>query len=402
MSVNRELEYLVIEKNQEIRFSLDFKQEVKVFVDSGSVLLFGCPLQVKHEYVMRNQSFALSTFDGCTIKVEGSFNSYYICNISIPEILTSSDYKPCTMIIGPPCSGKTTFAKWMMNYSCLRVSQTSKVPKQSSIYVNLDPQQSYFSPAGCIGALPISKHINHIGFPYVNPLVYFFGHLDIDESRASEYRGLIKELSIHVKQRQKNAGSQNSGIVIDFPFIKDQSLMQSLCFAIETFEVTHIVCLGDDKTARILAKKYNSVKVIELPTFPGAVIVDRAFKQSLRNQMSQRYFDGDPLLELNPVSRYHKLKDIKLFSVGGPQREAETTNFRTLVPVPYSLSLKGSIIAAVNKPNQMEETWKQNSLTFFYVLSIDEDNGRVELLMPNSNFMSDQVYLIGSIKYSIE
>ena len=386
-------EYIRLDPMHEIRFILDLNHSVKVSVTFGTVFCNRWELP-KEDVVFKNKSFTLSTYEnGCSIKVIGDYKYVYkapiVDNIPSFQILGP---KPVVAICGPPSTGKTTIAKFLINTAMALVGQNSSEDGEKSIiYCNMDPAQAPFTPHGSIGALPLSHSIDNKGFPIVNPLVYFFGHVEINDDNTERYSDLVKELATHVRRRRDALLATELGVVLDLPPPTDNAALLGISTIIREFGVTHFISVGDDRLDYMFKTSFPELTVYGLPALGAAHGEEKSNKLINVNFDTKRYFEGDDTSDLISMTyKFSRKEDFKLFAI----------NKREGILVEPTEQLLNSLVAIVQKPELESDLWKQNVIGFLVIKVIKPKEEEIEVLKPKQDFPSECMFISGSVKYA--
>ena len=174
--------------------------------------------------------------------------------------------------------------------------------------------------------------------------------------------------------------------------IRDRHVLPGIAQAIKDFEVTHIVCIGDDRLVATFQRSFPWISVWGMPALGAAHDDEISIRTAQRSLDTKRYFDGDDSADLVSMTyRFTNRDDFKLYKVD--KREPEE--------VPISTSLMASVVAIVQRPHVSNELWKQNVLGYLTITKVqNEDN--IEVLKPKQPLPNDVQFIIGSIKYFIK
>ena len=400
------LEIIDIPNGYELRVQLHYGQEAIVESIEGTVTYCAWVLQENKPIVFRDQPFAVTAFSQAKVKMRISNVPYYIAPFYLPEIIRED--KTVILITGAKASGKTTYAKWLLNSRLI-------IAGDRSIYVNLDPSQAPFGVPGCIGCMEITKPINNNGFPFLDPLLFFFGNTEIKDDYLELYRDQILQVQAAIFEKEAKAAELNikpvNCIVIDFPMLKPiegvyDEIAKIIC---DAFGVTHIVVLGNEYLKRNLPKN-PTIKLINCPVLPGAIYIDEETKSKLLAEQIKKYFMGTPERPLEPVVCKFPRSDFKVYSFG-PLRYIssimlpsgmEKPNPKNLSFVGLSSLLNRRLLAIV--PEAEKDVWAQNVIGFFCVLNITDSKNAdqesfVEVLAPNAEEISNYKRIAGTIEY---
>ena len=155
---------------------------------------------------------------------------------------------------------------------------------------NLDPSQPLFSPTGCIGMTKVSEQIDNAGFPMVDPLLYFYGHLELEESRMELYTSQVEQIHNVINEMAEKDPEQWNSTIIDVPSSKNQINVAALKSTIQIFKPTEVIVLGDESLYKILSRQFIETKFTKMPSLPGAIALDKSVKEAVRNSYIGRYF----------------------------------------------------------------------------------------------------------------
>lgn len=151
------------------------------------------------------------------------------------------------------------------------------------------------------------------------PLAYSYG-LESPATNPKYYKHLLARLALAVNSRlTPNPIEKEAGLLIDTAGIIDQStgydLIQS---AIAEFEANVIICIGSERLAQDMIRKYDQkqgITVLKLPKSGGCVGRDAKFLGAQQRQQMKRYFHGDHRQQLHPFSLSVAFDEVKLYQV---------------------------------------------------------------------------------------
>lgn len=178
------------------------------------------------------------------------------------------------------------------------------------------------------------------------PLAYSYG-LESPTINIKYYKHLLARLALAVNSRLTlNPKEKQAGLIIDTAGVIDQTtgydLMQS---AIAEFEVNVIICLGSERLAQDMIRKYDQkqgITVLKCPKSGGCVGRDAKFLLLQQRQQIKRYFYGDLRQQLNPFSISVAFDDVKMYQV-----EESTAVNTSLMPIGTELTPSKAFVMAV-------------------------------------------------------
>ena len=405
--MSEEVEIVTLNMGQELSVILDVGDSVVLEVLNGSAFSFGWQLPDRKRVSFRDQSFSVSTGDGCSVRLSGTYNSFYVGSFqtNLPLLIrqllgeVESQKAPVTFVVGAPGSGKTSI--------CKEICNSIWAIRRTCFYVSTDPSQAPFCPQGCVGAIPITFPVDNHGFPITDPLCYWFGRLNMDKVSEPLYLGQLGELSNHLKERRKQEGPQDGGLIIDFPSItskaKSAATIEVLKKAIEMFGATNVIVVGNDELYTLLRSKYTDIKIDNMPRMPGAQSLSAVDKKKIRSSDTRRYFYGDGQPDLLPTTHIISKGDAELYSLGPLSIISESLMpLETELPDPkvgslisFVPTLVESILAVVN-PAARSDLWKQNVIGFLHVVEMHEKGNQMNVLKPSHEPIPSKVFLVSN------
>lgn len=402
-----EVEIVSISPLNELRFILNVNDSVTIELTNGEAFSYGWKLPLHVLLNFRDQPFPISTKQGCSIKVSGTFVSYYSAPFVECPIIEDIKISETVFVVGAPSSGKTSLCKCICN-SLLNTSQS-----RYRIYVNADPDQSPFCPPGCIGAIPVTSPINNFGFPFTDPIIYMYGTTKVEEKKGILFSDQLKELLNHIAERRKFVGSSDGGTVIDFPSITSKFTYEMLEKAItnlvegttKNLGPIRIIVVGNDKLYTNIRRSMPGIPADKIPILPGAINLSKEARAAIRNNEIRRYFYGDGNPDLIPQTYFLSKGNVQLYSFGSWSvlNEAmmpimiEIPDPKVVQPVPFSDRLVGIILAVLPQENR-SLLWKQTVFGFMHVLEYKEDEKQLTVLKPNSDALPSNTIIVSQVK----
>lgn len=192
-----------------------------------------------------------------------------------------------------------------------------------------------FGSSATTGATEISPKI---------PLAYCYGS-SAPTTNLKYYKHLLARLALAVSGRLSlNAKERESGLLIDTVGLIDQTTGYDIIHAAMTeLDVTVLICIGSERLAQDMTRKYDSqhgITVIKLPKSGGCVGRDDAFTAKSRREQIRRYFHGDERQALNPYSLTVSFDDVTVYKV------EETAGVNTsLLPIGMEQTISKAFVA---------------------------------------------------------
>jgi hypothetical protein len=386
--------------NEELRFILAVNDCVTVQVSEGAATSFGWAIPPRAPVTFRDQPFPVSTAGGCQVAFSGTYRSYYTAPYEVPGIVgavlrAAQTAPPTVFVVGAAGAGKTSLCKLLVN------GLLAHLPQRAHYYVNADPAQAPFCPQGCVGALPVTAPADNYGFPFTDPLCFFFAETALEEKRQALYDDQLAELGARLQGRRKLA--PDGGAVVDFPAVTSRCIQDSLEHAINVFHATHIVAVADTRLAVSLRRKFTRQKFERMGPLPGAVPLEAALA-TVNSANTRRYFYGDPDHPLNPTThmvakdalKLHSLGPLNLLGRGLQPGAMPTTDPKVATPLSFSRMLATTIMAVI-KDSDKAGYWKQNVLGFLHVLGPETEDRKFPVLMPAHGDLPSRTVLASPI-----
>ncbi|KAK6802679.1 hypothetical protein RDI58_000462 [Solanum bulbocastanum] len=438
-----------LEKECELRVEASADSPLRLRLLTGTAEIFGTeiPPGIWLNFPPRLK-FAVFTWYGATIEMDGSTETDYtadetpmISYINVHAVLdgrrnrakaspsdSDTSQGPRVIVVGPTDSGKSTLSRMLLSWAAKQGWKPT--------FVDLDIGQGSITIPGCVAATPIELPIDPVeGIPLEMPMVYFFGHVT-PSANIDHYKVLVKELAQTLEmQFSGNAESRASGMVINTMGWIEGVGYELLLHAIDTFNATVILVLGQEKLCSMLKdvlKNRPNVDVVKLQKSGGVVSRNAKVRQKARGYrirgvwysyfsaypcnakrtfflsllLPQEYFYG-PSNDLSPHSNVVNFSDLFIYRIGGgPQAPrsalpigAEPAADPTrLVPVSISRDLL-HLVLAVSYAKEQDQIISSNVAGFIYVTDIDLNRKKITYLAPCAGELPSKNLIVGTLTW---
>lgn len=398
----------------------DTKLTIKVL--SGIAEIFGTELAADVPYVFQGTYIAVYAVDNSELEwvstepieqsVSSETNMKYVYNLhfALEKLRVSSFEGPRVLIIGEPCTGKTSLAKILCAYAM-------KFKPYQPIIVNLHPQECVYSPPGCLTATPVSDLIDVSSSTWgqsmtsgatklhnKQPIVKSFGLENISENRE-RYMKTMQQLGTSVRARLQNDSTvRRSGLIIDTPPLThlsdDYSELKDMIYQ---FKVNAIVVCAEDDT---LALKLNdilpveSLAMVRIPISSGVVKTDDVYRRAVQRNAMREYFYGDFNTILSPYTVGIDSDMIKVWQPKSNLNASETTEELSLVEV-NAANLQHAIVAITyaSKNASSNDVLNSSILGFGLIMDVNDAKKKLRILLPVPGRLPDMAMVLTAYRY---
>ncbi|XP_010535921.1 PREDICTED: protein CLP1 homolog isoform X2 [Tarenaya hassleriana] len=315
---------------------------------------------------------------------------------------SESSQGPRVIVVGPTDSGKSTLAKMLLSWAAKRGSKPT--------FVDLDVGQGSITIPGCIAASPIEMPIDPVeGIPLDMSLVYYYGHTT-PSNNVELYKALVKELAqVLEKQISRNAESQASGMVINTMGWIEGVGYELLLHAIETFSVSVVLVLGQEKLFSMLKdvlKTKGNVDVVKLQRSGGVVSRNVKVRQKSRSYRIREYFYG-LTNDLSPHAHTSDFNHIQVYRIGGgpqaprsalPIGSDPVSNPLRIAPVNIDRDLLHTVLA-ISYAQEPDQIISSNVAGFVYVTEVDVQRKKITYLAPSAGELPGRLLIVGTLTW---
>jgi len=414
-----------LEAEEELRVEVDCGKSDRVVVEllSGHAEIFGTEMVVHNKYQFsRGAKFAVFTFQGCRVQVQGSMEVEPYTSKETPMLLYLNTHAaleqlrqkaedargresargPITMLVGPTDVGKSTVCRLLLNYA-VRLGR-------KPVYVDLDVGQGAIAVPGSLGAVLVERPASvEEGFSQSSPIVYHYGH-KTPGTNTVLYNQLVSRLADVVRERMAAVRkAEVSGVVINTcGWIRGEGYNQIKHIA-KAFEVDAIIVLDHERVYNDLVKDMPKfVKVVLQPKSGGVVSRNQEQRSDSRDGRMKQYFYG-PHNNLFPHSFEVTFAEIKgkLFKIGAPELPD------SCIPLGVSIADNKTKLVAVNpNPRDLlnrvlgvsytsatEDVITTNVAGFVVVTEVRVEEQKVTVLSPQPRPLPDTLLLLSEIQY---
>ncbi|XP_019161172.1 PREDICTED: protein CLP1 homolog isoform X1 [Ipomoea nil] len=412
-----------VDKECELRIEVSPDTPLRLRVLNGTAEIFGTelPPQIWLTFPPRLK-FAVFTWYGATIEMDGPTETEYtadetpmISYVNVHAVLDARRHRakasasdsdtyqgPRVIVVGPTDCGKSTLSRMLLSWA-------AKLGWKPT-FVDLDIGQGSITLPGCIAATPIELPIDPVdGIPLEMPLVYFFGHVT-PSANVDLYKVLVKELAQTLeKQFSGNAESRAAGMVINTMGWIEGVGYELLLHAIDTFNATVVLVLGQEKLWSMLnyaLKSKPNVDVVKLQKSGGVVSRNAKVRQKSRGYRIREYFYG-PSNDLSPHSNIANFSDLSIFRIGGgpqaprsalPIGAEPAADPARLVPVNINRDLL-HLVLAVSYAKEPDQIISSNVAGFIYITDIDIQRKKITYLAPCVGELPSKNLIVGTLAW---
>ncbi|XP_076460941.1 polyribonucleotide 5'-hydroxyl-kinase Clp1-like [Babylonia areolata] len=405
-----------LERNSELRFEVDSRNEVHMEMIDGMAEVFGTEITKKQQYkFMPGSKMAVYTFHGCTIKLRGKTEVAYISketpmtmylntHAAMEQMRAKADIEetrgPRVLVVGPTDVGKSTLCRLLVNYA-VRCGR-------SPILADLDVGQGQVSVPGTLGAV-VMEHTADVveGYVKTTPLVFHFGHKSPADNNTL-FNTLTSRMAEVINIRSEQSQRVNSsGVVINTGGWVRGAGYDALKHAAGSFEVDIIIVLDQERLYNQLKGDMPEfVKIVLLPKSGGVVERSQHARAEARDMKIRDYFYGVNG-NLYPHSFDIKFNEIKLFKIGAPSLPEsclplgmKASDCKTkLIPVLPTMTLLHHVLS-ISAANSVDQNIvESNILGFIVVTAVDMEKSILTVLSPAPRPLPKSILLVMDIQF---
>ncbi|XP_071711547.1 protein CLP1 homolog [Rutidosis leptorrhynchoides] len=412
-----------LEKESELRIEVNVNTSLRLRLLNGTAEIYGTEMPPENWLIFPpKMKFAIFTWYGATIEMQDNTETDYVADetpmisyVNVHAVLegrrnrakaaagdADASQGPRVIVVGPTDSGKSTLSRMLLSWAAKQGWKPT--------FVDLDVGQGSITIPGCVAASPIEMPIDPVeGIPLEMPLVYYYGH-NTPTVNADLYRVLVKELAqILERQFAGNAESRAAGMVINTMGFIDGLGYDLLLHAIDTFQATVVLVLGQEKLCSMLKdvlKRKPNVDVVKLQKSGGVVSRNSKYRQSARSQKIREYFYGLSN-DLSPHSSIANFSDLAIYRIGGgPQAPASALPIGAqpvadrlrLVPVNITADLVNQVLA-VSFAKEQDQILSSNIAGFIWITDIDIPRKKFTYLAPSGGDLPSKFLLTGNLTW---
>jgi len=435
-----------LKQEEELRLEVSKDEPVTVHLKSGTCEIYGSEIAVGMKVKISGQKFAVFTWHGAEVELEGTPESAYKASetpmqtyMNVHGVLEerrqaaqaasgaqqqaeaaggsgaggseaaapteeelSAGEGPRVLLVGPTDSGKSTLTRILTNYATRR--------QWAPLLVDLDVGQNGVTPPGTISAVPVEAPIDMIeGVPPETPLAYWFGAVS-PEQNPEYYRLCVERLAGTVEQRgQGSPAARAAGMFINTMGWVDGLGYKLLLHAQKTLRADVILVLGHERLHAQLESEFATsphVEVVKLARSGGVVTRPPETRKASREAKIKEYFEGQSG-EFTPSSSTVPFKELNVVRVGGGYRPPSsalpagveaTTDPMKITPVSPSMELMGALLA-VSHAEDINEILSSNVAGFVHVTEVDMKKQTVTYTAPCPGPLPGKYLVIGSVTW---
>ncbi|KAL8498992.1 hypothetical protein ACS0TY_022086 [Phlomoides rotata] len=412
-----------LDKECELRVEVGPNNPVRLRLRNGTAEIYGTeiPPEIWLNFPDRVK-FAVFTWHGATIEIEGTTETDYtadetpmISYVNAHAVLdarrnrakaspsdSDASQGPRVIVVGPTDSGKSTLSRMLLSWAAKQGWKPT--------FVDLDIGQGSITIPGSIAATPIELPIDPVeGIPLDMPLVYFHGHVT-PSANVDLYKLLVKELAqVLERQFEGNVESRASGMVINTMGWIEGVGYELLLHAIDTFNATVVLVLGQEKLwsmLRDVLKSKGNVDVVKLQKSGGVVSRNAKVRQKARAFRIREYFYGLSN-DLSPHSNIANFRDLFIYKIGGgpqaprsalPVGAEPAADPTRLTPVTIDHNLT-HLVLAVSFAKEPEEIISSNVAGFIWITEVNTESEKVTYLAPSAGSLPGKYLIMGSLTW---
>ncbi|KAG0579627.1 hypothetical protein KC19_4G111200 [Ceratodon purpureus] len=420
MAVKMGTQKFVLQRENELRVEVGMNSALHLQLVDGTAEIFGSELPPMFWMTFpAGHKFAVFTWNGCTIEVDGVFDVAYVADetpmVSYANVHSVLEQRrrrakdgfaagPRCVVGGPTDHGKSSLARMLLSWAAREGWRPT--------FTDLDIGQGSITIPGTVSATPVEMPIHPVeGVPSNQALVYFYGHTT-PSVNVNLYKALVQELTRKLdSEPASNPDLQAAGMVINTMGWVEGVGYELLLHAIETLRADTVLVLGQEKLHTMLQTALNArnpaVEVVKLHKSGGVVTRNRDYRQHTRVQKINEYFYGISQ-ELFPHCFVANFSDFQVFRLGGgpqaplsalPIGAKPVADPTRVVPVRFSKELLHAVLS-VSFAKVPEDLLKSNVAGFIHIQDVDMERQKVTYMAPCPGPLPNQLLLAGSLVWN--
>ena len=414
----------------ELRFEIPPSSSFTLKLLKGTAEIYGSELCLQKEYKFSGVKYAIFTFDGASIQLNGAcpaaveyvssecvvpfYMNLHLCLESLRSEAASSGTVPRVLVLG---SGRGVCVRTLLNYSI----RSGRIP----LFADLDIANGTLVFPGVVGAGAMHRMIEpEEGFYTPSTLAFYHGATSIADNFRSLCR-IIQHLGSAVGERMKFIGEskdsanqvKHSGLFALFPGWVEGKSEELLRVAVKALQITMIVVVGNERLSSSIQRSWEGeeVKIISISKSSGLVAREASFRRFQMFQRIREYFYGF-LDEYYPYSNTLAFKDVCIWKVEdrvapptsalpiGAERKLEELSCCKVEigqHLLYSILGISSVAGAVSvgQENAHELLGECSVLGFVHVSEVDMQKEKITVLCTSPGKLPSSVFVWGGIKW---
>ncbi|KAK7108923.1 polyribonucleotide 5'-hydroxyl-kinase Clp1-like [Littorina saxatilis] len=405
-----------LDRNAELRFEVDSRNEVQMELVEGMAEVFGTELAKKQICAfLPGSKVAVYTYHGCVVKLRGKTEVAYISketpmtmylntHAAMEQMRQKADIEetrgPRVLVVGPTDVGKSTLCRLLVNYAVRS--------GRSPMLVDLDVGQGQISVPGTLAAVVMERVADvEEGFVKTAPLVFHFGHKSPADNMTL-FNTLMSRMAEVINIRSEQSQRVNSsGVVINTGGWVRGSGYDVLKHAAGSFEVDVILVLDQERLYNQLKGDLPEfVKIVLLPKSGGVVERSQHARAEARDMKIREYFYG---VKGNffPHTFEVKFSEVKLYKIGAPSLPEsclplgmKASDSKTkVIPVLPTMTLLHHVLSVSASDSGDQNIVETNVLGFIIVTGIDMDKAVMTVLSPSPRPLPKSILLVMDIQF---
>lgn len=405
-----------LERNSELRFEVDAKDNIQLEMIDGLGEVFGSELAKNKIYnFLPGSKVAVFTYHGCTIKLRGRTEVAYISketpmtmylntHAAMEQMRQKADLDetrgPRILVVGPTDVGKSTLCRLLVNYA-VRVGR-------SPLLADLDVGQGQIGIPGTLGALVVERMADiEEGFVQTAPLVFHFGHKSPADN-ITLFNLLVSRMAEVINIRSEQSHKVNSsGVIINTGGWVRGGGYDALKHAAGSFEVDVILVLDQERLYNQLKGDLpDFVKIVLLPKSGGVVERSQHARAEARDSKVHEYFYGAGN-NMCPRTFDVKFSDVKLFKIGAPSlpesclplgMKAQDSKTKVIAVLP-TMTLQHHVLSVSAADSVDDNIVEANVLGFVIVTAVDMEKSVMTVLSPSTPPLPKPILLVMDIQF---